>query len=85
MLDTLIGIVAATLTTSSFIPQILKAHRRRSMDDLSPLLMIMFSTGAALWLVYGIFRVDPIIIMANIAALIFNIILLVMKTIYRYR
>jgi len=80
MLDTLIGIVAATLTIA-VLYLILKAYRRRSMGDVSPLLMVMFSTGAALWLVYGIFRIDPIIITANIAALIFNIILLVMKII----
>ncbi|MCS6767260.1 MAG: lipid-A-disaccharide synthase N-terminal domain-containing protein [Candidatus Nitrosocaldus sp.] len=85
MVDTIIGMIAAVLTTSSFIPQIFKAYRSKSMDDVSPYLMLLFIAGASMWLVYGIFKADPVIIVANILALAFNMTLLLMKLIYSRR
>jgi len=79
ILDTVIGIVAATLTTSSFIPQLIRAYRSKRIEDVSPYL---FSSGALLWLLYGMYRNDAIIITANIFALAFNIILLYMRVRY---
>ncbi len=82
ILDTLIGIIAATLTTSSFVPQLIKAYRSKRLDDISPYLMLLFSTGALLWLLYGMYRNDPVIIIANILALILNLTLLYMRVRY---
>ncbi len=82
ILDTIIGIIAATLTTSSFIPQLIKAYRSKRLDDVSPYLMLLFSNGALLWLLYGIYRNDPVIITSNIFALILNLILLYMRVRY---
>jgi MtN3 and saliva related transmembrane protein len=52
--DSLIGICAAFLTTLSFVPQIIKAHHTRRMKDVSRYLMILFTTGSILWIIYGI-------------------------------
>ncbi len=82
MLVTIIGAAAATLTTSSFLPQIVKAYRTKSMHDVSRYLMSFFATGTVLWMVYGIFKSDPVIIAANAIASAFNIILLYMKFAY---
>jgi|LJSS01.1.fsa_nt_gb MtN3 and saliva related transmembrane protein len=82
ILDTVIGIIAATLTTSSFIPQLIRAYRSKRIEDVSPYLMLLFSSGALLWLLYGMYRNDAIIITANIFALAFNIILLYMRVRY---
>jgi len=79
----LIGIAAAILTTSSFLPQIIKGYKTKKLDDLSRYLMIMFSTGTVLWMIYGIFRNDPVIIGANAIASALNVVLLVMKISYR--
>jgi len=46
ILDTVIGIIAATLTTSSFIPQLIRAYRSKRIEDVSPYLMLLFSSGA---------------------------------------
>ncbi|HEX2615140.1 MAG TPA: PQ-loop domain-containing transporter, partial [Nitrososphaera sp.] len=35
MMVTAIGAAAAMLTTSSFLPQLVKAYRTKSMDDVS--------------------------------------------------
>lgn len=82
LIDTMIGMIAAVLTTSSFIPQIFKAYKRKRLDDLSPYLMLLFIAGASMWLIYGIFREDAIIVVANVLALAFNSTLLLMKVMY---
>jgi hypothetical protein len=38
---------------ASFVPQVAKAWRRRSVNDLSLTMLLMFATGVALWLVTG--------------------------------
>ena len=79
----LIGIAAAVLTTSSFLPQIVKAYRTKSMEDVSRYLMSMFATGTLLWMLYGAYKSDLVIIGANAIASAFNIVLLCMKFAYR--
>ncbi|MHB8155101.1 MAG: SemiSWEET family sugar transporter [Candidatus Omnitrophota bacterium] len=70
MLWTIIGATAATLTMFSFVPQIFKSLRTRSVHDVSPITLFQLSAGVCLWMIYGIARGDPIIIIANIITLI---------------
>ncbi len=60
-----IGLLAATLTTLAFLPQVVRTWRRRSADDLSAGTFLLLFTGIVFWLFYGILRRDPIIILAN--------------------
>jgi MtN3 and saliva related transmembrane protein len=83
ILISMIGVAGAALTTSSFLPQIIKAYRTKSMEDVSRYLMSMFATGTVLWMVYGIFKADWVIIGANATAAAFNVILLFMKFAYK--
>ena len=80
--DTVIGILAAFLTTLSFIPQIIKAYHTKRMKDVSRYLMILFTTGSILWIIYGIFHKDVVIIGANATAATFNLILLYYSFVY---
>lgn len=61
----LVGYVSAALTTSAFLPQAIKTWRTRSTDDLSPLMFGLFCFGIIGWLMYGIFRSDLPMILAN--------------------
>jgi len=70
MLWTLIGATAATLTMFSFIPQIARCLRTKSVKDVSPVTLFQLSAGVSLWMIYGIARQDPIIIFANGVTLI---------------
>ena len=56
---------AATLTTCSFIPQVLRVWRTRHTKDISLLMYTLFTIGVALWLVYGILLASWPIILAN--------------------
>lgn len=79
---TLVGSMAAALTTVSFVPQLVRALRTKRMQDVSPYLMALYASGTSLWLVYGIFRDDWVIIGANATGTALNLALLYLK--YRY-
>ena len=51
---TLIGLLAGTLTTIAFIPQLQQTWRTRSAQDVSLGMLLTFVTGVFLWLIYGI-------------------------------
>ncbi|HIH68048.1 MAG TPA: hypothetical protein HA290_01065 [Candidatus Nitrosotenuis sp.] len=78
----ILGIIAAALVTSSFIPQIVKGYRTKHLDDVSYWLMITICIGMSLWIGYGMIKNDFVIIGANISTIILNMILVVMK--FRY-
>ncbi len=49
-----IGTLAAFCTTLSFLPQLIRIWRRKSADDISLSMFLLFSFGVACWLVYGL-------------------------------
>jgi MtN3 and saliva related transmembrane protein len=65
-----IGMAAATLTMFSFVPQIAKSLKTRSVKDVSAITLFQLSTGVFLWMLYGFYRRDLIIITANTITLI---------------
>lgn len=82
---TVVGSLAAALTTGSFVPQMVKAYRTKRMADVSTYLMALFASGTTLWLAYGVFKADWVIIIANALGTAFNLVLLYMKFAYRTR
>lgn len=60
-----VGVLAALLTSTSFIPQIVRGYRTKSLGDLSWGLLLTFGTGVLCWLLYGLHKQDMIIIGAN--------------------
>ena len=49
-----IGYAAATMTTVSFVPQLLRVIRLRSARDISLGMFLIFSAGTFTWFVYGL-------------------------------
>lgn len=82
-LTTVLGLVAATLTTMAFLPQMLKAIINRHTKDISLLTYIIFVIGIILWFAYGIIKNDLPIILANIVSFIFALTILILKIIYK--
>jgi MtN3 and saliva related transmembrane protein len=62
---TWLGMVAGTLTTIAFLPQLFKVWRSKSAQDISMTWLVTFSVGIFLWLVYGLLLKQPPIIVAN--------------------
>lgn len=82
-LVTVLGLCAGTLTTISFIPQVVKTWRTRSGADLSTSMFALFSLGLVLWFAYGVMIDSLPIIVANGVTLALTLLVLVLK--YRFR
>jgi MtN3 and saliva related transmembrane protein len=61
MLITIIGLLAAALTSLSYIPQVRKALPSGSTGDLSSKTLAVLAAGLALWTVYGMLKGDYVI------------------------
>lgn len=75
----ILGFAAAFLTTTAFLPQVLKVWRSRSTKDISLPMLITFIAGVTLWLVYGVMVKAAPIIIANAITLILNLLILRFK------
>jgi len=65
---TLLGLLAGVLTTTAFVPQVVKTWRTKSAEDISLVMFIMLVTGIVLWLAYGLLiRSLPLILSNGIA------------------
>ncbi|BAT55332.1 hypothetical protein NOS3756_43110 [Nostoc sp. NIES-3756] len=80
---TILGIVAATLTTVAFLPQVWRTWKTKSAKDVSFIMLIAFMSGLVLWLIYGIILNALPIILANSITLVLNFIILWLKIKYR--
>jgi len=61
----LVGMLAGALSTVAFVPQVWRVWRTRSARDLSLPMYLIFTTGVALWFVYGVMLGAAPIIVCN--------------------
>ena len=61
----IVGLSAAFLTTSAFIPQVYKIYKEKNADGISLTMYIILFTGVILWFIYGILIGSLSIIIAN--------------------
>lgn len=78
-LSDLIGYPAALLTTIAFVPQAWKAWCTRDLSGISLPMYVMFTTGVALWLVYGVLIGSTPVIVANVITLVLSAGILLLK------
>ncbi|MFA4843998.1 MAG: SemiSWEET transporter [Candidatus Margulisiibacteriota bacterium] len=78
----LLGILAGTLTTASFLPQVIKAHTSHHTKDLSLLMFVVLFLGVVLWIVYGALAGSLPVILANSVTLCLVVYLLYLKIKY---
>lgn len=82
---TLIGLVAGTLTTLSWLPQVLRAFRTRSTKDFAWVWFVMFGTGVGVWLIYGLIAAAPAVVATNALTLLLVLALAGLKASHRVR
>jgi MtN3 and saliva related transmembrane protein len=66
---TILGLLAGSLTTISFLPQVIKTWRTRSTKDISLEMFAIFCAGVILWIIYGLLIEDIPVIFTNVATL----------------
>lgn len=82
-LPDVLGMIAGTLTTIAFVPQVVKTWRSKSTHDISYGMFILFSLGLLLWLAYGIVIDAMPIIVSNLVTLVLALVILGLK--FRYK
>jgi len=65
----LLGYIAAAFTTGSFLPQAVMTIRTRNTTGISLGMYVVFTTGVAIWLAYGIVIHSGPMIAANTVTL----------------
>ena len=75
----LLGFVAAGLSAISFLPQLIKIWRFRSVKDISTGMYVIYAVSVILWLIYGIIIKSEPLILAEILTLILFSAILTMK------
>ena len=74
----IIGFIAAILTTSSFLPQLIKVWKTKSSKGVSTLMYFVMLSGVILWGVYGYLIGSKSVLIANIVAGLLQIVILIL-------
>lgn len=75
----LIGLVAAVLTTSAYIPQVYRTRKTKSVENLSLSMYLAMFIGVVLWLIYGMYIHSLAVILANAVTAILTLMILSYK------
>lgn len=66
----LVGYIAASLTTVSFFPQAVKTLRSGDTRSISLGMYALFTSGVALWALYGVMVGNGPVLLANLITLL---------------
>lgn len=80
MIDTYLGLFAGLLTTSSLVPQVIKAWKTRSTKDISFVMLLMMWIGVFCWVIYGFSIFQMPIVFWNFISFVLLSILLYFKS-----
>jgi len=81
-METLVSAVAAVLTTVAFVPQAIHIIRFKETWAISLQMYVVFASGVALWLVFGVMIWNWPIIAANVVTLALALTIIRMKLRY---
>jgi MtN3 and saliva related transmembrane protein len=81
----IIGLVAAALTTGSFVPQVVRLWRTRDAEGISLVTFAVFSAGVVLWLIYGVMLHSWPVILSNAVTIVLTIAIVVLTMRFRRR
>jgi len=74
-----IGYFGSFLTSITFIPQVYKSWKSRSVGDLSIWMVLIVITSTLVWLIYGFAISSGPVILANTVVLVLTLVLLGFK------
>ena len=77
-----LGFIAGVLTTSSFVPQVVRVFKLRSAHEISLFFNILFLIGIGVWLVYGIYLGLTPVVLWNSITIVLSMALLYAKLKY---
>ena len=75
----MLGLTAGTITSITFLPQVIQIWKTKSAKDLSMFMLMLLIMGVSMWLTYGILVKDAAIIYTNSMVLAMSLIMLYFK------
>lgn len=79
----ILGLVAATMTTAAFVPQVYKTWTQKSTRDISLTMYLVMFIGVVLWCGYGILIESLPVTLANAVTALLLFVMLVLKFTYK--
>lgn len=79
----ILGLAAGTITSITFLPQVIHVYKHKSAKDISLNMLLLLLLGVSMWLAYGIIIWNISIIYTNSMVMIMAIILLIYKWKYK--
>ncbi len=76
---TYLALLAGALTSTGYVPQIVKGYRTGRLQDVSIIMPAVLAAGMLMWLLYGLAREDLAIVVANIVGASLTLTLIAMK------
>jgi MtN3 and saliva related transmembrane protein len=74
-----LGLFGAFLSSITFLPQVYKAWKTKSVGDLSIWMILILLANVSTWLIYGLVKNDFAIIIANSIILFLSFLMLFFK------
>ena len=62
----MVGSIAALLTMTGFVPQVIRMLRTKSVEDISIVALLQTWVGVVCWAVYAFWMADSILLYANL-------------------
>jgi MtN3 and saliva related transmembrane protein len=81
----ILGLAAGCMTTMSFVPQVVRTYRSRSVADISLRMYLLLCAGIFMWVVYGALIGSVSVVAANSVSLMLTLAILAMKIAYGRR
>ena len=75
----ILGLAAGTITSITFLPQVIQIWKTKSVKDLSLQMLLLLILGVGMWLTYGIIILNVAIIYTNSMVLTMSLIMLYFK------
>ncbi len=74
-----LGYIAGTISTLTFLPQVIKTWKTKSAKDISLFMFVLVTVSVILWLIHGLLIQKGSIIYTNSVILILSVIMLWFK------
>lgn len=78
----ILGLAAGTISSITFLPQVIKIWQTKSAKDLSMPMLLLLVLGVSMWLTYGILIKNTPVIYTNSMVLFMTVIMLFFKLKY---
>ena len=81
-IENFFGTLALITSLIGLLPQVYKAYRTQSTQDVSLIMVINYVVCSVAWIVYGLYQGSSFVVWSNIAGLIISFICLTQKIYY---